>query len=163
MPKGSEKLEIEILPQVISAGQSTLGWQISWHWLAGNSFSPCGRIFIFSFSETLGINIEGLNSLLLGIQLFVSICFDGVWVFIFTIKNNILFHPTISPLYEKTWELFLGQNNIWEGLLQIRYQKYLFILCSKEQLWRPLKDWISKISVLKLQNQNYHSNWVENL
>ena len=46
-------------------------WQIGWHWLAGNSFFPCGRIFISSFSEPLGINIEGLNGLLLGIQLFI--------------------------------------------------------------------------------------------
>ena len=53
-------------------------WQIGWHWLAGISFFQSGRIFISSFSEPLGINIEGLNSLLLGIQLFVSIYFDGV-------------------------------------------------------------------------------------
>ena len=56
----------------ISAGQSAHGWQIGQHWLAGNSFFPCGKIFIFSFSELLGINIEGLNSLLLGIQLFTG-------------------------------------------------------------------------------------------
>ena len=37
------------------------GWQISWHWLADNSHFPCGTIFIFCFSEHLGINIEGLH------------------------------------------------------------------------------------------------------
>ena len=41
------------------------GWQIGWHWLAGNSGFPSGRIFIFCFSEPLGINIEILNALLL--------------------------------------------------------------------------------------------------
>ena len=51
--------------------QSAHGWQIGWHWLAGNSYFPCGWIFISSFSEPIGINIEGLNSLLLGIQLFI--------------------------------------------------------------------------------------------
>ena len=54
-----------------SASRSAHGWQIGWHWLAGNSYFPSGRIFISSFSEPLGINIEGLNSLLLGIQLFI--------------------------------------------------------------------------------------------
>ena len=39
--------------------------------LAGNSFFGYRRIFISRFSEHLGINIEGLNSLLLGIQLFI--------------------------------------------------------------------------------------------
>ena len=57
--------------QLKSAGQSTHGWQIGRHWLASNSYFPCGRILIFSFSEPLGINIEGLNSLLLGIHLFI--------------------------------------------------------------------------------------------
>ena len=57
--------------QLTSASQSAHGWQIGRHWLAGNSYFPCGRIFISSFSEPLGINIEGLNSLLLLIQLFI--------------------------------------------------------------------------------------------
>ena len=61
--------------QLTRAGQSAHGWQIGQHWLAGNSYFPCGRIFIF---ELLGINIEGLNSLLLGIQLFIHIYFDGM-------------------------------------------------------------------------------------
>ena len=56
--------------QLTSAGQSAHGWQIGQHWLAGNSYFPCRRIFIF-FSEPLSINIEDLNSLLLGIQLFI--------------------------------------------------------------------------------------------
>ena len=47
------------------------GWQISRHWLAGNSLFPLGRIFISSFFELLGMNIEGQYSLLLGIQLFI--------------------------------------------------------------------------------------------
>ena len=72
MPKSSEKLEMKIFPhgnrsyQLTSAGQSGHGWRTGWHWLAGNSFLPRGRIFISSFSELLCINIEGLNSLLLG-------------------------------------------------------------------------------------------------
>ena len=45
--------------------------QIGRHWLAGNSYFPCGRIFIFCFSEPLGINIEVLNSLLLWKGLFI--------------------------------------------------------------------------------------------
>ena len=64
--------------QLTSSGQAADGGQIGWHWLAGNSYFPCGRIFISSFSELLGINIEGLNSLLLGIQIFIQIYFDGV-------------------------------------------------------------------------------------
>ena len=39
--------------------------KIGWHWLAGNSYFPFGRIFISSFSEPLGINIEILNGCLL--------------------------------------------------------------------------------------------------
>ena len=57
--------------QLTSAGQSAHSWQIGWHWLAGISFFQSGRIFISSFSELKDINIEGLNSLLLGIKLFV--------------------------------------------------------------------------------------------
>ena len=40
-------------------------------WLADNSFFLRGRIFTSSFLGPLGINIEGLNSLLLGIKLFI--------------------------------------------------------------------------------------------
>ena len=47
------------------------GWQIGWHWLAGNSHFPCGRIFIFCFSEPLAINSEVLNYLLLWKGLFI--------------------------------------------------------------------------------------------
>ena len=57
--------------QLTSAGQSAFGWQVGCYGLAGNSYFPCGRIFISIFPEQLGINIEGLNSLLLGIQLFI--------------------------------------------------------------------------------------------
>ena len=41
-------------------------------------YFPRGRIFISCFSEPLGINIEILHSLLLGIQLFIQIHFDRV-------------------------------------------------------------------------------------
>ena len=54
------------------------GGQIGRHWLAGNSHFPCGRIFIFCFSEPLGINSEVLNSLLLGKGLFIQIYFGGL-------------------------------------------------------------------------------------
>ena len=53
--------------QLTSAGQSAHGWQIGQLWLAGNSYFPCGKIFISSFSEPLGINIDGLSSFLLRI------------------------------------------------------------------------------------------------
>ena len=64
--------------QLTSAGRSAHGWLIGRHWLAGNSYFPCGRIFIFCFSEPLGINIEVLNSLLLWKGLFIQIYFDGL-------------------------------------------------------------------------------------
>ena len=64
--------------QLTSAGQSANHGQPDWHWLAGNSYFLCQRIFILSFSEPLGINMEGLNSLLLGIQLLIQIHFDGL-------------------------------------------------------------------------------------
>ena len=57
--------------QPTSAGWSANHRQIGRHWFAGNSYFPCERIFISSFSELFGINIEGLNSLLLGHQLFI--------------------------------------------------------------------------------------------
>ena len=50
----------------VNLSQPAHGWQISWHWLAGNSYIPVGRIFIACFSGPLGIKIEVLNSLLLG-------------------------------------------------------------------------------------------------
>ena len=55
----------------MSTSQSAIHGQTGWHWLAGNSYFPRRRIFIFCFSEPLGINIEDLTSLLLGIQLFI--------------------------------------------------------------------------------------------
>ena len=64
--------------QLTSAGRVAHGWQISRHWLAGNSYFSCGTIFISYFSEALGINIEVLNSLLLGLGLFIQIYFDGL-------------------------------------------------------------------------------------
>ena len=84
MPKGSEKKWKSSNAgnksyQLTSAGRSAHGWQIGRHWLAGNSYFLRQRIFIFCFSEPLSINIEDLNSLLLGIQLFIQIYFDGLW------------------------------------------------------------------------------------
>ena len=52
--------------QLISAGQSANYGQLGRHWLAGNFYFPCGRIFNFCFSEPMGINSEVLNNLLLG-------------------------------------------------------------------------------------------------
>ena len=63
--------------QLTSASQSAHGWQIGRHWLAENSHFPCGRIFIFCFSEPLGINSEVLNSLLLEKGLFIQISLAG--------------------------------------------------------------------------------------
>ena len=84
MPKGLEKVEMKILPhekkEANQCQRSANHGQIGQHWLACNSYFPCGRIFISSFSELLGINIEDLNSLLLGIQLFINIYFDGLWL-----------------------------------------------------------------------------------
>ena len=57
--------------KLTNAGHSAHGWQIGRHRLAGNSFFPCGRIFIFIFSEPLGINIE------LFLKLYLKGC--GVW------------------------------------------------------------------------------------
>ena len=42
------------------------------------TYFPCGRIFISSFSEPLGINIESLSSLLLGNQFSIEIWFGGL-------------------------------------------------------------------------------------
>ena len=73
MPKGSKKILLHGKRnyQLTSAGRSANHGQIDHHWLAGNSYFPCGRIFISSFSEPLGINIEGLKSLLLWKELFI--------------------------------------------------------------------------------------------
>ena len=64
--------------QLTNAGQDAHGWQIGRQWLAGNSYFQRQCINISSFSEPLGINIEVWNSLLLGIQLFVLMYFDGL-------------------------------------------------------------------------------------
>ena len=52
-------------PPTPSADRSALDWQVGRHGLAGKSYLPRGRIFIFCFSEPLGINIKILNGLLL--------------------------------------------------------------------------------------------------
>ena len=74
--------------QLISAGQSANHGQLGQHWLAGNFYFPCGRIFIFCFSEPLGINSEVLNSLLLGKGLFIQIYFGGLWKAYGTLSNS---------------------------------------------------------------------------
>ena len=79
MRKSSEKLGVKSSHmghnsyQLTSASQAVYGWQMGRHWLAGTFYFPRQSIFISSFSELLGINIEGLNSLLLEIQLFIQI------------------------------------------------------------------------------------------
>ena len=64
--------------QLTSAARSTHGWQIGWHWLAGNSYFLHWRIFIFCFSEPLGINIEGYEGLANCTRLFIQIGFGVV-------------------------------------------------------------------------------------
>ena len=64
--------------QLTSAGRSAHGWQIGQHWLAGNFFFPRRKIFIFCFSEPLGINIEEYEGLLGLYQTFYSIRFGVV-------------------------------------------------------------------------------------
>ena len=85
MPKGSEKQKIKIRPhmengsyQLTSTGPSANHGMMGRHWLAGNSHFPRERIFIFCFSEPLGINIEILNALLLWQPLFIQIYFGKV-------------------------------------------------------------------------------------
>ena len=65
--------------QLTSAGQSTNHGQICHHGLAGNSHFPRWRIFIFCFSEPLGINIEEYKGLVHCTRLFIQICFGVVW------------------------------------------------------------------------------------
>ena len=80
--------------QLTSTSQSAHGWQISWDWIAGNSYFLLQMIFIFCFSQPLGINIEGLNSLLLGIKLFIEIYSYRLWYMVFcTAKYNPMGHP----------------------------------------------------------------------
>ena len=88
--------------QLTSAGRSAHGWLIDQHWLAGNSYFPCGRIFISCFSEPLGIKIEGLYSLLLGIQLFIQIYFDGVCKGNFPTTGKCTNSRLVSVIYRST-------------------------------------------------------------
>ena len=60
--------------QLTSAGLSAHGWQIGRHWLASNSYLLCQRIFIFCFSESLGINIQEYKGLVHCTRLFSQIC-----------------------------------------------------------------------------------------
>ena len=50
----------------------------------------CGRIFLYGYSEPLDINIEGLDSILLGKEPFIQIHFGGLWCI--KCKNSILHH-----------------------------------------------------------------------
>ena len=61
--------------QLTSAGRSANPGQTGRHWLAGNSYFPRWKIFIFSFLEPLvGLHIgyEGLEHCT---RLFIQICF----------------------------------------------------------------------------------------
>ena len=60
--------------QLTCAGRSAHGWQIGRHRLASNSYFPRWRIFLFCFSEPLGINIEGYEGLVHSTRLFIQIC-----------------------------------------------------------------------------------------
>ena len=88
--------------QLASAGQSANHGQIGRHCLAGNSYFPCGKISISSFSEPLGINIEGLNSLLHWNQLFIQIQFDELWYIskglVFVVSLSIFLNKSCSSL-----------------------------------------------------------------
>ena len=85
--------------QLTSAGWSAHGWQIGWHWVAGNSHFQRGRIFIFCFSEPFGINIEGYEGLVHCTRLFIQIRFGVVcwntsdWQ---TLKNYSIMIPTMG-------------------------------------------------------------------
>ena len=79
------------------AGRSANHGQVGWPWLAGNSYFPCGRIFIsYSFSEPLVMNIEGLNSLWLGDPTFY---FDLIWRAMVSILLNY-FDSVSSSLHD---------------------------------------------------------------
>ena len=88
--------------QLTSYSQSANHEQIVWHWVAGNSYFLCGKIFISSFSELLGINIEGLNSLLHWNQLFIQIQFDELWYIskglVFVVSLSIFLNKSCSSL-----------------------------------------------------------------
>ena len=87
------------------------GWSAQvWYWLVGKSYFPCRRIFIFCFSEHLGINIESLNSFLLRIQFLIQIYFDGLftkfegWLRILNTKERT-----------ETLKMFQNSNFVWEN------------------------------------------------
>ena len=97
--------------QLTGTSQFTNHGQIGWHWLADKSYLPCGKIFISSFSELLGINIESLNSILLRIQLFIQIYFNGVWcrlksylhwshLYLHLHMDNVQWNPPMSVFCE---------------------------------------------------------------
>ena len=86
--------------KLTSASRSANHGQIGRHWLAGNSRIPCGRIFIFCFSEPLGFNSEVLNSLLLGKRLFYL---NLVWwavVYFFYSDFALLFSKLAHFVYD---------------------------------------------------------------
>ena len=93
--------------QLISASQSANHGWIGWHWFACNSYFPHRRIFISCFSEPLGINIEGFNSLLLGIQLFIQISCDRVWfglhLILTTLSLSMSTWVNLLTSYSKKW------------------------------------------------------------
>ena len=68
-------------------------------------------MFISSFSELLGINVEGLKSLLLGVDpTFIQIYFDRVWLKALDLSSKILYSynfqrfkfesPIVIPMFK---------------------------------------------------------------
>ena len=118
--------------QLTRAGRSAHGWLIGRHWFAGNSYFPCGRIFIFYFSEPLDINIEVLNSLLLWKGLFIWIYFDRLWVILESQKGtqNWIFHRFV-------W----GKEENFGGLPQEpQWRNYRHKITNFHDIWYSLKS-----------------------
>ena len=72
----SQPVKVDLNKKLDTKQKTANHGQTGRHWLADNSYFPCQRIFIFCLFEPLGINIGGLNSLLLGIQLLIQFYFD---------------------------------------------------------------------------------------
>ena len=88
-------------------------------------------IFISSFSEPLDINIEGQNSLLLGIQLFIQLYFDGVCqiklgkLLKFSKILNRMFKKNENVIVDRILDLLFGMKIkihkvfVWDKILSI--------------------------------------------
>ena len=101
------------------------------HWFAVNSYFPYRRVFIASFSELLGINIEGLNSLLLGIQLFIQIYFDGVWKGSFSIDLAL---AAFANLQLQLYDLESSESLCWQQAFEASSSSQLPRLFSHSNL-----------------------------